>query len=623
MKKSTLIISIFFYSFTYSQSCNPVAFATIQNQFISTYVSNVGDIWSNPTVNSAGFEYPKRTVTQIANGDRALNPIFAGGIWLSSKEGSQINSSLITYRIVQKHFKPGPINLLTGKVDSQSCMYFDKIWIMNKSLINAHIQNWLNAASLPLTNIDPKIIEWPAKGNRTFTKVPIVDDMAPFLDVNNNGIYDPEYGDYPMIKGDESHFTVYNDIASGRLDSVEKPVGVEVQLLTSLFYSNIENGIGTALFHDCKIIKKTTGNANDFIFSLFVDTDLGNFNDDYVGCDTLSNSGFVYNADNFDEVTSINGYLANPPVVITSFINKKMGSFLYYINGTSGQNINPSNTTQYRNNMEGLTRTGNSYTISNDAITPGNPVTKFCFFGNPSDNSKWSMQSVVFPPKDIRYLMSTDKSVLEYNKPYTMSFVTYIHKFKTSSFKPNIQDTVIPKLNGVKSLYMDSLNCKITLTANITSDTNSLKKGKIDILTISNGTAPYQIKWSSNDITQNISGKNSGKYRVVIIDSKNCIKDSLFYIPLIKTTKTGIAFNDLESLSIFPIPFQNQISITNPERLKINKIVLFDIVGKQVKEFNFYNKNTKLELLVNELPQGNYILSIQSDSGEKNFRISK
>ena len=122
----------------------------------------------------------------------------------------------------------------------------------------------------------------------------------------------------------------------------------------------------------------------------------------------------------------------------------------------------PNNSIEYRNYMEGKNRIGGNFTISSDAITLGFPVTKFCFFGNPSSSSEWSMASQNYTPADLRYNMCTEMSTLSYNQPKEISFVTYFHKFVTSSFKPNIRDSVIPSLTKIKDYYRDSINnCNI------------------------------------------------------------------------------------------------------------------------------------------------------------------
>jgi hypothetical protein len=622
MKKLCLLISLLTYEINYGQPCTPTAISFIENQYLKTGVSNMGDIY--PGILGGGLEYPKRTPIEIANGVKPKGLIFSGAIWLSAKTNGLTTYSGMRYRnpIDKAHFFPGPIRMSDGKVDPQSCLEFDMIWIVKTQDIKDHITKWISNAT-PLANINPSILDWPAKGNKRFTKVPIVDDLAPFIDVNGNGIYDPEFGDYPKIKGDEAHFTVMNDVSTGRLDSPgTKAVGIEMHMLTYIYYSPILNGLGSSLFHDCKIIKKTTGLSNEFIFSLFIDSDLGNYNDDYVGCDTNSNTGFTYNADDFDENTTVSGYFNNPPLVSTSFVSRKMNAFSFFLNAQGSILSDPTKPGDIRNLMEGKTLTGGDFTVSNDFITPGFPITKFLFFGNPSDSAEWSMSFGNFTPRDLRYIMSTETTTLEYNKPQEYNFVTYIHEFKPYSARPNFRDSVLPELIKVKN-HLTNQDCKITLTAKITPDTNRMKKGKIEIISIGNSQGKLSNKWSSNETTQSISSKDSGKYRVVVIDSTNCMKDSTFYIPNISKGTGGISLNRLDDISAYPNPFQNQLTIDNPSRLTIERISIHDIIGKLVLIKNIHEKNERLDLNLNLLPRGNYQLTIQTNQGIKNFKISK
>lgn len=617
MKRIIFTISLFCIQQTNAQPCSPNALSSIENQFIKAGVGTMGDFY--PGVIGGGIEYPKRTSVEIANGVKAKSPIFSAAIWLSSIENGNTKLSGHRYRspIDKAHFFPGPIRLKDGTVHAQSCTLFDKIWIVKKQNILSHILQWSSSTS-PMANVHSSIKDWPAKGNKQFTTVPIEDDLAPFIDVNNNGIYDPEYGDYPNIKGDEAHFAVMNDVSANRSDAI----GVELHILTYIYDSPIFNGVGTSIFHDCQVIKKTAGNAEDLIMSLFVDSDLGNYNDDYVGCDTISNTGYTYNADDYDDNTTVTGYLNNPPIVSTSFINRKMNSFAYFINGLGGAASDPITINSTRNFMQGKTNNGGTFTVSPDGITPGFPATRYLFFGNPSISSEWSMHSSNFTPRDLRYLMSTDKSLLEFNKPQSLNFVTYIHSFSPYKSPPNFRDSVLPELDKVKN-YTASQECNINLTAKITPDTNRMKKGKVEITNISNSQGTLIIKWSSNETTQSISNKDSGKYRVVIIDANNCMKDSTFYIPLITKGTGGIVQTSIDNISIFPNPFENQLTIKNPNQLKIEKVNIYDILGKLVFHTTMQNRNETTELGLKTLPRGNYHMSIATEHGVKNFKITK
>ncbi|MFN7241614.1 MAG: T9SS type A sorting domain-containing protein [Chitinophagales bacterium] len=577
MKKLLLSILTFTFGHLNSQPCTPGAQNFAETPFIRTGLTTMGDLWTEKSLTSGGLEYPKRTSQEMVNGIRAISPIFAGGIWLSAKNGSQLKVSAMSYRtpINKAHFFPGPIRLSDASVHPQSCTVFDKIWRVQKLDIKTHINNWASGA-LPILNIPTEISDWPAKGNKKFTTVPITDDMAPFADVNGNGIYDPEYGDYPIIKGDESFFAVFNDISSGRLDSIEKPIGVEVHLMTSTFNDFRLNSFGTALFQDCRIIKKTPNDVSEFILGLYVDSDLGNFNDDYIGCDTASNTGYTYNGDNFDEnAGSVRGYLDNPPIAITSFINAKMGSFTFHRNGSNQSLSNPNNSVEYRNFMEGKTRTGTNFSVSADALGLGSPITKFCFLGNPSSASEWSMASQNYTLADLRYNMSTEMSTLSYNQPKEISFITYFHKFATSSFKPNIRDSVIPNLTKIKNYYRDSINkCNINITAQITADTNGLKKGKVTVTSISGAAAPYNVRWSSNETTESITGKDSGTYRLAVVDAKQCMYSKSFYIPRIKKGTVSIFSNSAADISIYPNPAKDLLFVTSSETRSLTSTVI-------------------------------------------------
>lgn len=144
MKKSILIIVYFITINLVSQPCIPKAASIIENKYISSGISNIGELWSNSNLSDGGFEYPRRTSTQIANGDKGKFLIFSGGIWMSSKENNIISHSEIMYSSDKSklHFIPGPIHLKNGQSKLLECSEFDKIWKVKKSNIDI-ILFWL------------------------------------------------------------------------------------------------------------------------------------------------------------------------------------------------------------------------------------------------------------------------------------------------------------------------------------------------------------------------------------------------------------------------------------------------------------------------------------------------
>ena len=62
------------------------------------------------------------------------------------------------------------------------------------------------------------ILNWPAIGDSLLNE-PF--DLAPFVDVNSNGCYDPANGDYPVIKGDEAIYWINRPNDTSALSDLE------------------------------------------------------------------------------------------------------------------------------------------------------------------------------------------------------------------------------------------------------------------------------------------------------------------------------------------------------------------------------------------------------------------
>ncbi|NNF57372.1 MAG: T9SS type A sorting domain-containing protein, partial [Rhodothermaceae bacterium] len=94
-------------------------------------------------------------------------------------------------------------------------------------------------------------------------------------------------------------------------------------------------------------------------FGLFMDPDLGQFSDDYVGSDPSAEVGYVYNGDDFDEGTG--GYGAHPAalgaVMFDGPAEKPLSAFVYWNNGGSVQS-NPADAVEAYQYMQALWRDG-------------------------------------------------------------------------------------------------------------------------------------------------------------------------------------------------------------------------------------------------------------------------
>jgi len=136
---------------------------------------------------------------------------------------------------------------------------------------------------------------------------------APFIDVNNNGRYEPEIDTpgvknasqtifYCMTDADPNSHSAGEGFGGGTL-----PLGAEVHLTAWVYDSP---GLQDVQFIHFSIINKSDSVWKKVKTGLFFDSDLGDSNDDYSGCDTNLELSYTYNADNDDLM-----YGLNPPAV--------------------------------------------------------------------------------------------------------------------------------------------------------------------------------------------------------------------------------------------------------------------------------------------------------------------
>jgi len=580
-----------------SQSCAPNASSTFEASQMRMLTNSAGNIGTM-------LEFPKRTQKEIDQGKKGKFLTFDGGIHLVQINNGRLYKSESNYgQNENRQFTPGPINLKNGEVDWQSCEVFDQIWHIDRIIVDNFIVLVKNSYTFPLpqSSIPAEILQWPAKGNKLYSRVPIHDDLAPFYDFNGNGRYDPEYGDFPMFKGDQAQFTVVNDAYHQKFRT-DTTLGIEMHIMAYNYAYTYPLSTKNAIFYNVKVTKKTPGDIDSFIFSLFMDPDLGNFNDDLLGCHPPSNSVFTYNGDNYDD-PSQNGtenYGYNPPVFISSFIMPHMYSYAPYFNGV-GLPLHYPRLLYYFTNNDSL---------------------RFLYSWNPSSHTDTNSTVYTQPyARDWRYFQNTSLTPLPYNQTKTYEFMLYTQQYRSYNSKPNIYDSILRPLDSIKN-NLPVKNCHIEFSATITPCVGNLKNGKIELTNII-GEEPILAKWAHIETSKTIRNKDSGKYHVVIIDANNCMKDSTLYIPYIQEGTGAIANDILDGISIFPNPFENQLTINNPSKAILEDAIIYDVLGKMIYKTTLNNRNELSDLNLKALSRGTYHMLLSTEHGIKNFKITK
>ncbi|NOY76662.1 MAG: hypothetical protein GXO76_02200 [Calditrichaeota bacterium] len=254
--------------------------------------------------------------------------------------------------------------------------------------------------------------------------------LDPGEDANGNGVLDAEK---PGLAGaDQVIWFVANDLNEGRTLGLygSPPIGLELQV--TLWGYNRTDALGNVVFKKFRLIYKGTAatSPDAYIDSMYVaqwsDPDLGEYSDDFVGCDTTLSLSFVYNSSTVD--VKFRDYGLAPPSAGYDFLqgpivksdnpddqaifngkirkgykNLPMTAFNYFAAGSAISDPDReeyAGTLQWFNLMRGLLpRKGTPFT-KNDGVTP----TKFTLAGDPV-TGEGDVDGVLLPPGDRRMQM--------------------------------------------------------------------------------------------------------------------------------------------------------------------------------------------------------------------------
>lgn len=418
MKKLLLIAIIGFAARLDSQT---QAYLDINN--VKALILNRNDMFWDPASGTARYEVPKGS-------GKHCN--FAGSVWIGGFDaGGQLHASAMTYRQAGFDVWPGPLDTIAGNVTASVTTAFDKVWKLDYTQINAFLNS-----SPPFTPA-ADITSWPGNGN---VSQGYAQSLAPYVDINSDGVYNSSSGDYPKIKGDQMVYYVVNDKYSSHGETGAPPLGIEMQVSAYAYgcpsvlaaYPVLAN----TTFYHYRIINRSSFQYNNAVISIWCDADLGQFNNDYIGCDTMNKIGYMYNATSNDPSGSgINGYGNYPPIlsyqvlkgpysdpndgidndkdgmIDEPFEETKFNNFMYYNNNLGAfppQTTNPSIPIQYYNYMTSYWKDGAKLKADSAGYIYSNTVspTNYAYPGNPQTNAGWTESLRNNLPGDRRFLIT-------------------------------------------------------------------------------------------------------------------------------------------------------------------------------------------------------------------------
>ncbi|HKC67743.1 MAG TPA: T9SS type A sorting domain-containing protein, partial [Bacteroidia bacterium] len=577
------------------ETTNNTAFLDINN--VSALITDNSNQHWDATVSATKYFVPKQNNT---------SPLFTSALWIGGYGNGVIHMAAMTYRQNGVDFWPGPLDTTNATVDTATISAYNHVWKVNRFDIASFIYHW-NAGDVQNGTWVPasSILTWPAQGTGNFSR-----KMAPYVDVNHNGVYDPIHdGDYPLIKGDQMIWSVFNDNAGLHGETGGKAMGIEIHASAYAFTCpNIADSnvvLNNTTFYNYQIFNRSTNQYDSTLISLWEDSDLGNYQDDYVGCDVMNDFGYTYNGDNYDEDVGISpGYHSNLPVFACNILSGPiadlndsidnnhncvidepgercmMNGFTYYNNSGSQKNGNPPSTNGYQayyNLMNNHWEDGTYMTYGAQGLTGGGIRCKYLYPGT-SDPYGFGLGAIscgtpMSPTGNYGATGWTEAQAG--NAPGDRRFIVNVGKF-------TMQPGSMYELDYALVFSQDSANCDSNNTCVITRAVQDNQRVKHWFNT---NNYPSCLDLSNVGIKQNAAPQLN--------------------------------------LSLYPNPANTTVYVEFAEVQKNVTIEVFDMLGNLVQGLQYNELNKYAVIPVSMLQSGVYMVKIQSAEGTANRKFIK
>ncbi len=280
---------------------NGYYFDTLDINNIRTTIFAYGNhFWNGPSeleqLNM--YEFPKGS---------GKHTMFNTSLWIGGvDQDDQLRLAAERYRQVGLDYWTGPLSTDgTASIDSATNLAWHRVWKIDKEDIFYHLDHWQDPGYDPIYNI----ANWPAHGDVALQQSKY---LAPFVDVDGDSLYDPLSGDYPLIRGDQCIFFIFNDQRLHGESQSTGSLGIEIHGTAYQFDRPDNDPMNNTVFISYKIFNRSNNTLNDTYIGVFSDMDVGYPWDDFVGCDVARGAYYGYNGDDFDDIDTV-GYGDQPP----------------------------------------------------------------------------------------------------------------------------------------------------------------------------------------------------------------------------------------------------------------------------------------------------------------------
>ena len=313
-----------------------------------------------------------------------LSPMFVTSLWVGGRAGGELRFAGSTYGPWE--FWPGPLDA-DGETTPERCAAFDRIWTVTVQDVERYSRD---------STAVPDLEGWPVAFGAPFyndldgDNVQDEGESTVSLDLGDPGYgtrqIDLEGGERPVIYGQQTAWWVMND-NGGPHDFSQAPA-LEVEVRVLAWTTGFGNALSQSTFYRYHVINRSDDVLDNVYAGVFVDADVGEFNDDYVHSDSTRQMLVFYNGDEFDDGGS--GYGASPPALGIDVLSG--GHAAMNIAGV-GPTSEPDNAVESYRYLRGVWNDGTLLREGGDGYDSAGPVVTWAFPGDPATGAFWSMEN--------------------------------------------------------------------------------------------------------------------------------------------------------------------------------------------------------------------------------------
>lgn len=317
-----------------------------------------GDVWWD--LDNGSYIVPK----QESRADE-VSAIFSGSVWVGGLTPSG-SIKLAAGPNGAYYQSPGAVDWYSGPLDVDGitdkpiCDDWNTFFkVDGESVRNAVKAFDKNPLTFDCEDVQDDVKYWPGKNNPFWGEeydfeLPADQSLGAFwdepgVDGFGDGVYNPCDGDFPIINiracepidreaafeliPDEMTFWIYNDNGGAHRISFATPIQMEVQVQAFAYATN--DAVNDMTFNRYKLINKGSEDIRETYFAMWVDPDLGCYQDDYIGCDVGRSLAYVYNEDAVDGIeggetcNGVNTYGTNVPILGIDYFRGPRGPKIY------------------------------------------------------------------------------------------------------------------------------------------------------------------------------------------------------------------------------------------------------------------------------------------------------